>query len=248
MMRKILNELEVFYSSRAVRFAYLVVPVYVFALEYLLGFGAKELFVAPGIVVQGAFGGLFGPVTVLLTGKIWDQDFRRGTIKNIYPMGVNRTKYFGYKFIMLVIHSIAFSLDFSVFGLCMGVLKGANGKEYSLKSIIETNVCSLLTVFLISLCYSLLATVFFVFIKNYRFALICAALLSFGECILHLVVLFDIEPILVPYGFLIKTLVAVESSNIDLFINLFFQGSIVMIVYIVACTFFSFVFLLRREH
>lgn len=232
-MKVVIMEIKKFYANKTVRNTYICVISLIFILEYLLEDEKAYFILIPALAVQGLFGIAFGLVSVFLVGKIWENDLSDGVIKNILSSGVTRGKWFAAKFKVMVFQCFTFTILTSSAGIIIGLISGAKPQEYSRCEIILKNIQSFLAVFLTLLVYGAISTFIFLFIKNFRFALLVAMTVPFLECVVSLLYLIDNKMAFLPTAFRDNLYISITENNFNDYNMLFFKGMISMMLIIV---------------
>ncbi len=247
-MGKFRNELRIFYSSKSVWFVYVFIIIVTAFLNILIGVDPWKMVVAPGIMGFLVLMALFGALNAYVTGLIWRQDLGGGTIINIISSGTTRTEWFLCKVAMIVIECFVISLLSYISGTVYGLLAGADYSNLSDKTVLRSNLSSLLIIFVISLAYSFIATIFFFLIRSYSFALVIAMIATFLGSLAIVAFLLDYAITVSPVIFLYKALGAVDAADPEKVIKTFEQGALIMLIYIAVFGGISFLRCLRKEY
>lgn len=247
-MGKLINEFVVFFSLKTLRYVCFLIFAYSFLMNGLAGINAEQFLFAPSIIGIWPFASLFGPLNVFLVAQVWDQDLRRGTIKNILSAGVSRENYFFRKLFMVVTQSVFLSLYAHVIGLFQGIIRMTAGGCYSGGEGWRSQVFSLLCVFFISVAYSSFATFLFMAVMSFRLALLIAVSVSFLESVLSVVFLAGSEVILSPNCFFIMAVQRAARMDLGGIELCFQQGMATMLIYVCIFGIASFIVCKRSEY
>ena len=244
-MGKLKNELKIYYSAISVRIMYAIVAVCIIGMFLLMPFKRNEALLAPGTFAQASLGILFGVVIVYMTGKVWENDLRRGTIINILSSGTSRTEYFLSKLGVLVVQCLAFSIFVSAIVLVLTGLFGSGTIECTFFNALVSNILSWILVFMTYIAESLIATVFFMAINSFSYAFVAA-------------IAFVIAEYFIAYFYMAKSLTAVlpitiffrlvKDINPDTAMNVFVHDSWIIVLYILVAGAICFVLNKRNEY
>lgn len=223
-MKVVIMEIKKYYSNKTVRNTYICVIILIFILEYLLKDEKVYFILIPALAVQGLFGCAFGLISVFLMGKIWENDLSDGVIKNIFSAGVSRGKWFVSKAKMMAFQCFTFTAVPSFAGIIMGVISGEKPQGYDWYEIIIINIQSFLAILSTVLVYGAISTFIFLFIRNFRLALLVAMTVPFFDCIISLLYFIDNKRVFLPTAFKDSLYISITENNINDYNTLFFKG------------------------